>query len=63
MMIDTGTTGGGVEHGGRILQGKIHAPLIETLAVVGGEIDGGTCHHQDQVSETCGKAMTEVGMK
>ncbi|MNQ74689.1 hypothetical protein D3C85_894540 [compost metagenome] len=49
MAIEAGTARGGFQHGGRILQGEIHAALIEALAVVGGEIHRAARHHQDEV--------------
>ncbi len=50
MTIDAGTAGCCLQQGCGILQGKIHAALIDSLAIIGGEIHRGTGDNQHQIS-------------
>ena len=49
MTIDAGTAGCGFQQGCGILQGEIHAALIDPLAIIGGEIHRGTGDNQHQI--------------
>ncbi len=52
MTIDTGAAGGCFQQSGRILQGEIHAALIDSLAIIGGEIHRSAGDDQHQVGRS-----------